>query len=266
MANKTVTTAISILLRWHETSGVLFILVPALELNLAQLGKETDGHNETEEPTETEKSGLETFGSPLITLLVGPQEMVLTAHKAILTQCEYFSKCLDGKRFQEGVDSCIKFPEDDPKEVLWIIQYLYTGKIFDDIAVFHNGCANLSDYDPPLSALISRYATADKYCLTNMCKVIQGTFVLQKDAGEIAWAHLEQLIAAGLRGSGLCELILDKLIEGLRARKSPIDLLCLLNDGLRSEPEIAMEIMEGLAATIHAENRPPVMWENESWD
>ncbi|KAK5454189.1 hypothetical protein LTS15_006189 [Exophiala xenobiotica] len=49
------------------------------------------------------------FTSPIITLEVGPEATIMTAHKAILTKSDYFAKCL--KNFKEGVENRVKLLE-----------------------------------------------------------------------------------------------------------------------------------------------------------
>jgi hypothetical protein len=56
------------------------------------------------------------FTSPIITLEVGPEATIMTAHKAILTKSDYFAKCL--KNFKEGVENRVKLLDDRPVDTV----------------------------------------------------------------------------------------------------------------------------------------------------
>ncbi|KAL8676404.1 MAG: hypothetical protein Q9186_007068 [Xanthomendoza sp. 1 TL-2023] len=106
----------------------------------------------------------EGFASQIFTILVGPQEQKFTAHASFLSQSPVFDRMCHG-RFEESRTFTIRLPEDDPKVIKAMIQYLYTGDFTNyeliDVAVgvtsAHAGFQ-----------LVDLYKVAEKYQLQQL--------------------------------------------------------------------------------------------------
>ncbi len=57
--------------------------------------------------------------SQIITLEVGPEPMIMTAHETMLTRSDYFAKYLEN--LKEGVQNKVKLPHDVPVDILRIL-------------------------------------------------------------------------------------------------------------------------------------------------
>ncbi|KAL8673213.1 MAG: hypothetical protein Q9168_002365 [Polycauliona sp. 1 TL-2023] len=68
------------------------------------------------------------FDSQIFTVIVGLHGKAFTAHAAFLSKSPVFDKMCSG-RFQEGQTFEIKLPEDEPRAIAALIEYLYSGKI-----------------------------------------------------------------------------------------------------------------------------------------
>lgn len=127
------------------------------------------------------------------------------------------------------------------------MRYLYTGEVLH-IIEHHNAPTEKED----LEDLISVYAIADKYCIAGMCREIENHIHWHNVINVVAWCHLHQLAAAGLRGSGLWKIIMDQMVRSLRITIPRLNLRGMLDDGLKSDPQIAMELLSLFADDIEA--------------
>ncbi|KAL8727674.1 MAG: hypothetical protein Q9166_005910 [cf. Caloplaca sp. 2 TL-2023] len=99
-------------------------------------------------------------------VIVGSEEKAFTAHESFLSQSPVFEKMCHGQ-FQESHAFEIKLPEDDPKVMRAIIQYLYTGNFLD--------FGSMESGHGPKGAgsqLAALYVTAEKYQLQNLKNLV----------------------------------------------------------------------------------------------
>ncbi|KAK4946450.1 hypothetical protein LTR10_014649 [Elasticomyces elasticus] len=113
--------------------------------------------------------------SPIITLEAGLEATPLTAHKAILTKCSYFAKCLESDRFEEGINNKIRLPDESSEDLVKLLGWLYTGKLYagdrEDMQI-----VELRSQPTTLAVmdLVNLFIIADKYCCDDMAaKVLE---------------------------------------------------------------------------------------------
>lgn len=95
------------------------------------------------------------YCSPIVALIVGPEELVMTAHKEVLTKINsFFATCLMNGCFEEGMENVIKLPHEEPQNIRKILSFLYAEDPFS--------------VPLTLTEVINRYILADKYCLEEM--------------------------------------------------------------------------------------------------
>jgi hypothetical protein len=62
------------------------------------------------------------YCSPIVMLIVGPEELVMRAHKEVLTKFNsFFATCLKDGRFEEGMENVIMLPDEDPQNIRKIL-------------------------------------------------------------------------------------------------------------------------------------------------
>ncbi|KAJ9611771.1 hypothetical protein H2200_004955 [Cladophialophora chaetospira] len=190
--------------------------------------------------------GLQILTSPVVTLRVGPNNVTLTAHKAVLTTTAHFAKCLEEGRFEEGDNKIITLPEDDPAYMAAVIRFLYCGYIF---------VPKSRASETYLTYLIKLYAIADKYCIEKMCEYAV-TLVEGKHQPLLIWDHVEQLKSMGLRGSSLWKSFTIRIQHRLRGGADVgIDLEKLWRDGLRADDETSIELVGRLIGRVTSEEK-----------
>lgn len=184
---------------------------------------------------------------PIVILRVGQERKVLLAHKHVLTKATIFASCLAEGRFQEGANNEINFPEDGLEEMVAILRYLYTGEVskWEDDWTEHDRA-----YPRDISDVIRAYAIADKYCIEGMCQMVFDMIDVYFPVSQISYSHLAQMKKAGLQESRLRNLLFRRIIRGLRHCSHHADLLQMLQDGLESDNDIAMELLERLAVDL----------------
>ncbi|KAK5192491.1 hypothetical protein LTR47_005572 [Exophiala xenobiotica] len=185
------------------------------------------------------------FASTIITLEVGPEATIMTAHKAILTRSDYFAKCL--QNFKEGVQNKVKLPEDSPADILRILCFLYTGKRFEGDTGAQCRSPDRNWTTQGVTDLISIYITADKYCVTDMrsgvvyriCSVPVKSFDL---------SHLQQFNDAGLGDCAVSRYIILKIARN--AINDPKRLRIMLNEEVNLDPELGLKILKSMNACM----------------
>ena len=187
---------------------------------------------------------LKKLASPIVTLRVGPEKTILTAHKAILVQSKFFASCLGEGRFEEGSKNEIDCPEDAPEDMLAIVRYLYTGHYLD------NGPCSwcTDDVTQHIAGLIHLYAIADKYCIDDMCEKLLRTASNSLQVSTISWSYLDRMKQAGLQGSKMWKVFVRGLSTGLHTTSGHADLDRILQEGLDADMETAMELLREAAA------------------
>jgi hypothetical protein len=201
-----------------------------------------------------ERYTAENLTSPTVTLRVGAQSHVFTAHKNILMRAEYFARCLGDGRFEEGVSNNINLPTEDPQSIVAITRFLYTGNILSggdesDRQIFASpgGSGDMAYLGGILKELISTFIIADKYCIVPMYEKALTLAQHCTENSTVEWCHLEAVQAAGLQGSKMWQLLSSAAAEACKAGFD--DLKKMLDDGLRSNPEAAVDILEKITKT-----------------
>ncbi|KAK5220522.1 hypothetical protein LTR72_007144 [Exophiala xenobiotica] len=192
------------------------------------------------------------FASTIITLEVGPEATIMTAHRAILTRSDYFAKCL--QNFKEGVQNKVKLPEDSPADILRILCFLYTGKMFEGDTGDQCRSPDRNWTTQGVTDLISIYITADKYCVTDMssgviyriCNVPVKSFDL---------SHLQQFNDAGLGDCTMSRYIIANIAYS--AIGDPKRLRMMLDKEVDLDPELGLKLLKRI--TTHMEEQ------NQSW-
>ncbi|KAJ9611770.1 hypothetical protein H2200_004954 [Cladophialophora chaetospira] len=202
----------------------------------------------------------EKFSSPIITLRIGPERTIVTAHKAILTEADYFAKCLAEGRFDEGAKNEIECPEDVARDMLAVARYLYTGGLHQPGHQF----AHPSSYDMP--QLIQLYAIADKYCIDGMCQQVLNIIRTHYPALRMTWRHLDQLKEAGLHGSRIWKLFIERIAQNLDEYRTHVNVTEMLQDGLGSDAETAMELLRQVAANQSTQDELERSRNLDSWN
>lgn len=70
-------------------------------------------------------SFLEALGSPLIALVVGPQQTHFAVHRGIALRVPFLRTALES--FREGVDGRVFLPADEPETVARLLEFIYAG-------------------------------------------------------------------------------------------------------------------------------------------
>ncbi|KAL8799711.1 MAG: hypothetical protein Q9182_005689 [Xanthomendoza sp. 2 TL-2023] len=106
------------------------------------------------------------FDSKIFTLIVGPEEKQFTAHASYLAQSPVFDRMCHG-HFEESQTLQIRLPEDDPRVIKAVVQYLYSGSFQN----FGNeeACGNTADAANQLAEI---YSVAEKYGLNDLKALI----------------------------------------------------------------------------------------------
>lgn len=96
--------------------------------------------------------------SEAVFLIVGPEEVVITAHRAMLCKIEFFQKCFRGT-FKKSEGKQIRLPEDEPNVIIAMLEYMYFGTLprATQLSKFHEGMN-----------LAKLYAAAVKYCMEDL--------------------------------------------------------------------------------------------------
>lgn len=195
------------------------------------------------------------YGSPTVTLIVGPENVVMTAHKAVLTKDDgFFATCLKDGRFAEGINYKITLPDEEPENIGKILAFLYTGTL---------SWNHLQTSGPSSSTteLIEFYILADKYCLKDMAYAA----VNAVDTGNwrprepLFWSQFQLLKDSGLQGGMMWSKLVDSLCDevlhdGCDGEYSD-DLGSLLNGGLESDPAVAIDFLREISNSKRARAR-----------
>ena len=104
-----------------------------------------------------------------------------------------------------------------------------------------------NDWPPSreIPQIIQLYAFADKYCMEGMCHQVLDLVRHGCNDKQLTWAHLEQAKEAGLQGSQMWKMLIERITQG--GVRSDVSLTNMLQDGLDSDAETAMEILRKLA-------------------
>ncbi|KAL8686477.1 MAG: hypothetical protein Q9224_005436 [Gallowayella concinna] len=134
----------------------------------AKKTRKTD-HSVDKEPTAAwNRSGAKAlidgdgFDSQIFTLIVGSEEKQFTVHVSYLAQSPVFDRMCHG-HFEESHTLQIRLPEDDPKVMKAVIQYLYSGS-FSNFGT-EEACGNSADAANELAEI---YSVAEKYGLQDL--------------------------------------------------------------------------------------------------
>lgn len=176
---------------------------------------------------------------------------------------KYFAACLADGKFEEEVSNTINLPDEDPDLFMVVLRYLYTGKVTEKDERVYN--MNRSEEYPytrfhaysskDIPFLIKLFIVADRYLMHDMCVSIEFIISSGIEYPVVNWSHLSQLKAAGLKGCFLWNTLMRTIIR--RMRKQPRETWSqLLNDGLRSDPESTMELLEEFASEKNTVQHP----------
>jgi hypothetical protein len=197
---------------------------------------------------------LENLTAPLVTIHAGPEAVSFSVHKHVLVRADFFAKCLAEGRFSEAASNTISLPEESPRNMAAILRFLYTGMVSgddDDIGlVYHWGvyedrCQDRKVLSAKIANLIDLYVVADRYCIQAMCdKSLTFIEEIVQHWG-VGWPDLKKAKDVGMHGSPLWHLLLD----GLTTKNDWVfhDIRHMLEDGLKTCPDVCVEIMETLA-------------------
>lgn len=64
--------------------------------------------------------------SPIVTLVIGPEQRIFAAHEDVLAKSPFFSTILR-KQYMESSGKRLALPEEDPEILSSILEYLYKG-------------------------------------------------------------------------------------------------------------------------------------------
>ena len=213
-----------------------------------------------------EKYTLESLASPTVNLRVGPDGLVLTAHKAILTRSQFFASCLEEGRFEEGLKNEICLPEEHPHNLLAILRFLYTGNALEEPWYWPN------NYEGPegergIPAVINLLIVADKFCMEEMCFHLERLIINNFSCYTVEWKELEQVKQAGIRRPSLWQAIKSKLASALIGRGRGPDLEKLLADGLEDDIETAMWLLRETVRLVKEDREDNEQGHNvRGWD
>jgi hypothetical protein len=193
------------------------------------------------------------FASTIITLEVGPEATIMTAHKAILTRSNYFAKCL--KNFKEGVQNKVKLPDDRPADILRILCFLYTGKIFEGDTGDPSRNPDRHWTPEAVTDLISIHIVADRYCDKEM--LYRALAMMDSvPVKSLNLSHLQQLADAGLGDRAMSDTTIHKIARN--AIDDPKWLRIMLDEEVNLDPEIVVKILKKL--TAHMEKQKQRDW------
>lgn len=176
-------------------------------------------------------------------LIVGPEQLVMTAHKEVLTKFNsFFATSLENGRAEEGTENVIKLPDEEPQNIRQILSFLY----------------GADPWSIPLSLtdVINRYILADKYRLEELASCALNRAVSQTDGWSVestSWSHFEQLKAAGLQGSMMWSTLMGAICTKLVPRNANfgnLDLESLLADGLESDSTAAIDLLREISTRV----------------
>ncbi|KAL8676405.1 MAG: hypothetical protein Q9186_007069 [Xanthomendoza sp. 1 TL-2023] len=102
------------------------------------------------------------FDSQIFTLIVGSEEKQFTVHASYLAQSPVFDRMCHG-HFEESHTLQIRLPEDDPRVMKAVIQYLYSGSFYNFGT--EEACGNTADAANELAEI---YSVAEKYGLQDL--------------------------------------------------------------------------------------------------
>ena len=147
------------------------------------------------------------FASPLVTLQVGPAKQLVNAHKAILSNIDYFAACIAPDRFIEGESNSVALPEDEFDAIVQVIHYLYTGKLEHPVS------DRMSEEERRGTAGLYRktYIAADKLCMEELCNFIMDWFINYNQWHIPSLGSTSYLISHGPEGSPLVDLSIKAL-------------------------------------------------------
>jgi len=188
--------------------------------------------------------------SQIITLEVGPEPMIMTAHKTILTRSDYFAKYLEN--LKEGVQNKVKLPHDVPFDILRILCFLYTGNMFEGDAGDRGRSLNHHWNPQGVTYLIKILIIAEKYCVDDMYWRAMNMLRSVPDKS-FDLSHLQQLDDAGLREHSMLGVIMD--IFARNATVDPKRLRVMLDNELDLEPVFGLEILKKLTAHLEGQKR-----------
>lgn len=116
--------------------------------------------------------------SPTITLLIGPDSTVFSASRDLLCGLPFFRAALLGE-FREASSRSITMPEDTPRSVAALIEFLYTGAYtYPYHAVSEADADAVPTADLAEGAFhIAVYATASKYGCAPLGDAALGAFM-----------------------------------------------------------------------------------------
>ncbi|KAK7900142.1 hypothetical protein LTR67_003888 [Exophiala xenobiotica] len=190
------------------------------------------------------------FASTIITLEVGQEGTIMTAHKAILTKSNYFAKCLEN--FKEGVENKIKLPDDRPVDILRILCFLYTGKLFEGDT--GDPWRNADRHWTPqrVTDLINIYIVADRYCVNEMyCRAIKRLCSIPDKSIDLS--HLQQHADAGLGDRAASDIAEHQI--ALNAIVDPKRLRIMLDKAVDLDPELGLKILKKMTAHMEKQKQ-----------
>jgi hypothetical protein len=193
---------------------------------------------------------------PIVTLRVGPEEMIITAHKDVLIKCGFFAACLKEDCSKEGRKDEVNLPGREPQNVFKLLHWLYSGYTIDvpsSLEYFEtNPGRSNSTPDEQLqqhgftTILVTDYILASRYCaedvLTTIDEKANGYLLHQC----IRWEHLVLLESAGLKNSQLWRTFVRRMALYCVDYDLPgwANLQTLHEEGLSYSHPVAGEILE----------------------
>ena len=192
------------------------------------------------------------YGSPLVKLFVGPTKTLITAHLTVLEKSKFFERCLQQQRFQESIDLEVNLPEDDPRTMSYIIDWLYGGGAYED--VFENLCdkfenlpstGNKLELEKNLTETIAAYVLADKQGMEAMQNEIVDEIHEHITKFPVRWSHIEQFKIAEVERLPLRNLLIRKMAREIREQNWHVqrDLKEDVVNDLKDDAKGCLELM-----------------------
>lgn len=166
---------------------------------------------------------LDIYQSPLVKLFVGPDETLITAHLKVLERSDFFCRALREQRFQEGIDMKVNMPEEDPRVLSYIVDWLYGGwfshdidKLCENFQIYD--CSDKSELEEAIRDHIDAYILADKLGIDQLINDIVDAMHNNITKLPIKWAHIQQFIAGGMPDCPLKNLLIRALARKIRTQ------------------------------------------------
>ncbi|KAI9700350.1 MAG: hypothetical protein M1836_002365 [Candelina mexicana] len=131
------------------------------------------GRDESGEEAQLDRNGRR-FLSPIFSVLVGPEKILMTAHKEVLCQSPVL-RCMCTGPFVESSAKALILSEDDPAIFTLLMEYLYSGTYdpkHSDLTTISSSDKNNGKSSDRMEEATDLYLLADKYALPHLQRII----------------------------------------------------------------------------------------------